>query len=92
MEGNGVKLETNNLVKKLILNPGCNNPNNIHTTALIDSDANITLLENISPSNTAYIIPEKNITMKPKGTKMKTRETLQLLLNKIPEPSRKYHR
>ena len=92
MEGNRIKLETNNLVKNLILNPGCNNPNNIHTTALIDSDTNITLLDHLAPSNTAYIIPENNITMKPKGTKMKTRETLQLLLNKIPEPSREYHR
>ena len=56
------KVETNNLVNNLISNPSYTNPNNIHTTALIDSASNVTLLDDLSPSNKAYIqLSEKSI-------------------------------
>ena len=89
--GNGIKLETNNLVNNLISNPGCTKPNNIYTTTLIDSEDNVTLLDDLAPENTADIQLDNNIIMQPKGSKMKTREKLQLLLNKIPEPGREEH-
>ena len=76
----------------LISNPVCTNPTNIHTTALIDSSANINLLDYLAPANTADIQLDKNIIMQPKVTKMKIRVTLQLLLNKISEPGHEAHR
>ena len=53
--GNKINVETNKLVNNLIFNPGCTNPNNIHTTALIDSSANKTLVDELAPANTAGI-------------------------------------
>ena len=90
--GNKINVETNKLVNNLILNPGCTNPNNIHTTALIYSAANKTLLDELAPSNTAGIRLKNKIIMQPKVTRMKIRETLQTLFNKIPEPGCKDHR
>ena len=49
------KVETNNLVNTLISYPGYTNPNNMHTTTLIDSSYNVTLLDDLSPSNTPDI-------------------------------------
>ena len=86
LEWAGGKLETNSLVNNLISDPVCTNPTNIHTTSLIDSAAIFTLLENIEPSNTANIQLENKSIMQPKGIQLQTRETIQLLLNKILEP------
>ena len=61
--GNDLKLETNNLVNKLISNPDCTNPNNIHTTALIYSSANVTLLHELAPKNTEDIQLDNKIIM-----------------------------
>ena len=58
----------------------------MHTNALIESAANVTSLKDLAPENTADIQLDNNIIMQPKGSNMKTRETLQLLLKKIPEP------
>ena len=75
----------------MISNPGCANPNNIHTTAITDSAVNVTLLDDIAPGNTADIQLDNNIIMQPKVSKTRTIETLQLLLNKIPEPGHEAH-
>ena len=75
-------------MNNLISNHVCNNPNNIRTTALINLPSDVTLLEDLAPENTADIQLDKEIIMQPKGTKMKTLKTLQLLLNKTPEPGR----
>ena len=64
----------------------------MHTNALIESAANVTSLKDLAPENTADIQLDNNIIMQPKGSKMKTREKLQLLLNKIPEPGCGAHR
>ena len=75
------KVENNILVNNLISKTGFNNSNNIYTTELIHSSSNITLIENLAQENTADIQLEKKIIIPPKGTNIKTRKILQLLLN-----------
>ena len=78
-------------MNNLISNPGCTSPNNIHTNTRIYSESNVTFLYDLAPENIAGIQLDNNIIMQPKVTKMKTRETFQLLLLKIPEPGRESH-
>ena len=85
------KIRNNHLTNKIISNPGCIKPNNVHTTELIYSSVNVTLLDDLAPENTEDTQLDNNIIMQPKGAKIKTRETIQILLNKIPETGRETH-
>ena len=58
-------------MNKLISNPGCANPDNIHTTTLIDYTSNITLLDYLAPESTSDTQLENKIIVQPKGTKIK---------------------
>ena len=60
----------------------------MHTTSIIDSAANVKLLDDLVSANTADSQLGNKIIMQPKGNKMKSQETLHSLLNKIPEPRR----
>jgi hypothetical protein len=64
--------------------PGCGNPDNLNTTAIIDTGANISLLNTNAPATRLrQQTPPKSI-IQPKGPVLTTTENLVLLLNKIP--------
>lgn len=92
MSGN-VNLNTLNccyLVDSLHITSGCTNPDNLATTALIDTGANISLLQQGAPAIKAPTQePTKSVTQ-PKGNLLTT-ETLLLLLNKLPSSTRISH-
>ena len=82
-----VKLE-NNIYFQL----GCANPPDINTTALVDSAANVLLLDNGAPAiKSATQLPTKTI-LQPAGARMFTTKTMELLLAKLPKSSREAHR
>ena len=86
IEANFINSEINNI------SSGCTNPPNIDDTALIDSDASITLLNKRAKSNRAKIQEiEKSLSI-PNGATMKTTETLYLLLDKLPPTAGKAHK
>ena len=70
---------------------GCSNPPNLHTTALLDSAANVTLLSAQASADDAPVqLPNKTI-IQPAGERMFTTKTLRLLLNKLPISAREAH-
>ncbi|KAL7474761.1 hypothetical protein ACHAW6_000714, partial [Cyclotella cf. meneghiniana] len=70
--------------------PGCANPPNLNTTALLDTGANISLLHSDAPAQQSPAqLPTKCITQR-KGTLITT-ETLLLHLNKLPAQARIAH-
>jgi hypothetical protein len=77
-------------VDSLHVTSGCTNPDNLATTALIDTGANISLLQQGAPAIKAPTQePTKSVTQ-PKGNLLTT-ETLLLLLNKLPSSARIAH-
>jgi len=71
--------------------PGCANPSDLNTTALIDTGANISLLQlGASAQRADTQLPNKSV-LQPKGT-LVTTETLLLHLNKLPPQARIAHR
>ncbi|KAL7478261.1 hypothetical protein ACHAW6_004033, partial [Cyclotella cf. meneghiniana] len=71
--------------------PGCANPPDLNTTALLDTGANISLLHSDAPAQRSPTqLPIKCITQ-PKGT-LVTTETLLLHLTKLPTQARIAHR
>jgi hypothetical protein len=93
-KGSDINLKTLNscyLVNSLPITSGCANPTNLSTTALIDTGANISLLQHGAPSSRAPTqLPSKSVNQ-PKGNLLTT-ETLLLLLTKLPSQARIAHR
>ena len=77
------------LDKKL---PSCTNPPNIDYTALIDSAGSITILNKRAKSNRAKLQEIAKSMSIPNGSTMKTTETLDFLLDKLPPSARTAHR
>ncbi len=71
--------------------PGCNNPPDLSTTALLDTGANISLLQLEAPAQRAPTQQANKSVTQPKGTLLTT-ETLLLLINKLPTQARIAHR
>ena len=79
------------LANNIYLQPGCTNPPDIITTALVDSAANVLLLDNGAASNeSATQLPTKTI-LQPSGARMSTTKTMELLLAKLPKAAREAH-
>jgi hypothetical protein len=73
------------LANNIYSTSGCANPSNLDTTALVDSAANVSLLNSNAPANKAKTqLPTKTI-IQPAGARMFTTTTLELLLNKLPK-------
>ncbi|KAL7477012.1 hypothetical protein ACHAW6_002833 [Cyclotella cf. meneghiniana] len=63
---------------------GCDNPENLNNTAIIDTGANISLLDVNAPAERCrHQTPPKSI-IQPKGPMLTTTANLVLLLNKLP--------
>jgi hypothetical protein len=71
--------------------PGCVNPHTLSSTALIDTGANISLLQTGAPASRVHHQRAPKSVKQPKGN-LATTETLQLLLNKLPATARIAHR
>ena len=79
------------LAKNIYLQPGCANPPDINTTALVDSAVNVSLLANDAPANkSATQLPKKTI-LQPAGARMFTTKMMELLLAKLPKSAREVH-
>ena len=83
MELNLHTLIHSNLVNSTQTTPGCTNPPDLNNTALIDTGANITLLQAGAPANQAPVQTATKSVSQPKGS-LSTTENLLLLLNKLP--------
>ena len=70
---------------------GCANPPDLNSTALIDTGANISLLQTGAPATRASTQLANMSVTQPKGS-LFTTETLLLLLNKLPNSARVAHR
>ena len=71
--------------------PGCSNPNNLTTTALLDTGANISLLQDGAPAYKASTQTSAKTVTQPNGTLLTT-DTLLLMLNKLPATAQIAHR
>eukprot|EP00804_Cyclotella_cryptica_P013267 CCRYP_007042-RA/>CCRYP_007042-RA protein AED:0.32 eAED:0.32 QI:0/0/0/1/0/0.33/3/0/993 len=80
-----------NFVTSVQRTPGCSNPNNLTTTALLDTGANISLLQDGAPAHKASTQTSAKTVTQPNGTLLTT-ETLLLLLNKLPANAQTAHR
>ena len=79
------------LANIIYLQPRCDNSPDINTTALVDSAANVSLLDNGAPANeSATEIPTKTI-LQPSGARMFTTKTMELLIVKQTKASREAH-
>ena len=80
------------LANNIYLQPGCANPLDINTTALVDSAVNVLLLSNDAPAiESATQLPTKTI-IQPAGSRIFTNKTMELLLNKLPKAAKEAHR
>jgi len=75
-----------------VLSSGWANPPNLDETALIDSAASITLVKTNTKAGRAKLQELSKILGIPNGGQMKTTETIELLLKKLPPAARKGHR
>jgi hypothetical protein len=79
------------LINSIQTTTGCTNPNDLATTALINTGANISLLQTGAPATRTTTQDTTKSVIQPKGT-LTTTETLQLLLNKLPTSACTAHR
>jgi len=79
-----------NLVNLTQTPPGCANPPDLNNTVLIDTGANITLLQTGAPATRAPIQTATKSVTQPKRS-LSTTENLLLLLNKLPVQARIAH-
>ncbi|KAL7531195.1 hypothetical protein ACHAXR_003897, partial [Thalassiosira sp. AJA248-18] len=82
----------NNLANNVSSYSGCANPPDINSTALVDSAANVTIINHDAPATEATTqLPTKSI-IQPAGARMFTDKTMELLLSKLPKAARAAHR
>ena len=79
------------LTNNIYLQPGCANPPDINTTALVDSVANVSLLANGAPANDSTTQLPTKIILQPAGAPMFTTKTMELLIAKLTNASREAH-
>ena len=85
-------IEANFIYNKInTISSGYTNPINIDDTSLIDSAASITLLNKRAKSNRSKLQEIAKSLSIPNGATMKTTETLDLLLDKLPPTARTVH-
>eukprot|EP00804_Cyclotella_cryptica_P020411 CCRYP_012618-RA/>CCRYP_012618-RA protein AED:0.61 eAED:0.48 QI:0/0/0/1/0/0/2/0/110 len=70
--------------------PGCSNPHDLTTTALIDTGANITLLQTGAPAKQSSNQTDAKSVTQPNGTLLTT-ETIPLFLNRLPASEEEHH-
>ncbi|KAL7483513.1 hypothetical protein ACHAW6_009155 [Cyclotella cf. meneghiniana] len=78
------------LVNSSYTTPGCTNPQNLNTTALLNTGANISLLQTGAPADRTKLQTAPKCITQPKGS-LVTTESLLLLLNKLPVQARTAH-
>ncbi len=83
---------TDKLVNSVYLTPGCTNPPDLNTTALLDTTANISLLTPQAPAQiTMTLLPPKTI-MQPSGNTLTTSGNVTFLLPKLPPAAKEAYR
>ncbi|KAL7487910.1 hypothetical protein ACHAW6_013489 [Cyclotella cf. meneghiniana] len=90
---NTLKLDSHlqcHVVHSFTTTPGCTNPQNLNTTALLDTGANISFLQVGAPANCTKLQTAPKRITQPKGS-LVTTENLLLLLNKLPVLARNAH-
>ncbi|KAL7478349.1 hypothetical protein ACHAW6_004114 [Cyclotella cf. meneghiniana] len=80
------------IINSIYFTPGCTNPPNLTTTALLDTAANISLLTPHAPAQrNMTTLPTKTI-MQPSGDTLTTTGNVTLLLPKLPQAAKEaYH-
>ncbi|KAL7475158.1 LOW QUALITY PROTEIN: hypothetical protein ACHAW6_001084, partial [Cyclotella cf. meneghiniana] len=86
------KVVTDKLVNSVYLTPGCTNPPDLNTTALLDTSANIFLLTPQAPAQiTMTTLPPKTI-MQPSDDTLTTSGNVTLLVPKLPPAAKEVYR
>ncbi|KAL7477931.1 hypothetical protein ACHAW6_003712, partial [Cyclotella cf. meneghiniana] len=90
MIGAGTSRETTNhkIINSVYFTPGCTNPSNLNTTALLDTAANIFLLTPNAPAlQDATTLPVKTI-MQPSWDTLRIAGNATFLLSKLPQSAK----